>query len=115
MLKIEEKYLSDHQKQLREKCEVKYLAEKLCLTLNSKEKYVLDYRNLKQYLKLGIKLTKVHRVIKFQQSPWLREYIEKNTQFRQQARNKFEKDIYNIIVFMGRRVRMSESTLMLES
>ena len=86
---IKKSYLSDTQNKMGEQIGEKYKTEKLCLTLNSKVKYKLHYRNLKQYMKLGLKLTKVHRVLKFQQSPMLREYIDLNTHFGQEATTKF--------------------------
>jgi hypothetical protein len=62
---------------------------------------VVHYVALKQALELGLKLTKIHRVIKFNQSPWLRPYIEMNNLLRRGAQNDFEdgffKDMVNII------------------
>ena len=43
---------------------------------------------------LGLKLNKAHRVLEFDQSPWLKECIEFNTQKRTQAKNSFAKDIF---------------------
>ena len=54
--------------------------KKLVLTLFDKENYVLHFENLKQYLRLGLKLKKIQRVLEFNQSQWLKPYIEFNTQ-----------------------------------
>ena len=71
---------------------------KLVPNLNDKTKYIVHYRNLKLYLSLGMRLTKVHRVLSFQQSSWLRKYIEFNTEKRKQAANDFEKDFFKLLV-----------------
>ena len=71
--------------------------DKLVSTFLPKTNYVLHYKNLKQYLEEGMILKKVHRGIKFYQSPWMEPYIRKNTELRKEAKNAFEKDFFKLM------------------
>ena len=71
--------------------------EKLIRSFLPKNHYVLHYKNLKQYLEEGMILKKVHRGIKFVQSPWMEPYIRKNTDLRKEAKNAFEKDFFKLM------------------
>ena len=90
--------LSPYCKQIQEKFGISIgQVSKLVPTLLNKTKYVLHYRNLQLYLEQGLKLKKVHRVLEFNQSPWLKQYIEYNTNKRMQARKAFEKDFFKLM------------------
>ena len=52
---------------------------KLVQHLGNKSNYVLHYKKIQLYFSLGMKLTKVHRILKFKQSDWLKKYIDFNT------------------------------------
>ena len=66
--------------------------KKLVPNLKDKKGYVVHIKALDQALKHGLKLKKVHRVIEFQQSRWVKAYIMLNTRLRKDAKNEFEKD-----------------------
>jgi hypothetical protein len=74
--------------------------EKLPMLLNTlydKERYVVHYTNLKQYLKKGLKLEKIHKLLEFSQSDSLKVYIDFNTALRTKATNDFEKDFFKLM------------------
>ena len=72
-------------------------AEKLISNLKNKSNYVVHYENLKLYKNLGLKITKIHRGIKFEESAWLEKYINLRTKLRIEAKksgNNFEVDFF---------------------
>lgn len=72
--------------------------KKLILDLERKTNYVIHYANLKQALSLGMRLEKVHRILKFTQSTWLKTYVELNTNLRIKATSKFAKDFFKLVL-----------------
>ena len=88
--------LSDYCKKIADEYEIKVGdVEKLIPNLGNKTNYVLHYRNLQLYLSLGMKLTKIHRVLKFKQSDWMKKYIDFNTEKEQMLLIVLEKIFLN--------------------
>ena len=91
--------LSKYCKKIADKYEIKIgdvkkLIRKLCNKIN----YVVHYRNLQLYLYLGMKLAKIHRVLKLNQSDWMKKYFDFNTEKRMNAANDFEKGFLKLMI-----------------
>src|SRR5678816_4255665 len=96
---ITDEMLSPYARELAGKLGVKTSnkIEKLVPNLYAKNNYVLHYRNLQFYVAMGLKVVKIHKILEFDQSRWLKPYIEFNTVKRQAASNSFEKDLFKLM------------------
>ena len=70
---------------------------KLLCHFNNLKNSIVHYKILQLYLKLGMKITKIHRCIQFTQSNFISPYIKFNTEQRQKAKNNFEKDFWKLL------------------
>ena len=46
---------------------------------------------------MGVKVTKVHKILTFDEKPFLKEYIDLNTEMRKQSKNDLEKDLFKLM------------------
>ena len=73
--------LSKYCKEIADEYDIKIGdVKKLIPNSGNKTKYVFHYRNLQLYLFLGVKLTKIHRVLRFKQSDLMKKYVDFNTE-----------------------------------
>ena len=97
-IKVTDDMLSDYCREIKDKFKIcSGNVHKLIPNLNDKKNYVIHEELLKLYLNLGLKLKKIHRVLEFSEKPWLKEYIDFNTEKRKNAKNAFEKDFFKLM------------------
>ena len=89
--------IKDNESGYRQREKSKARTEKLILDQNNKTEYMVHYRMLKFYVKLGVKVTKIHRVIKFKQDYTCSDYIQNNTNKRATAKTEAEKDVRKLM------------------
>lgn len=70
---------------------------KLLTTLLDKERYVIHYRALKQAVKHGLVIKKIHRALEFNQEKWLENYVSFNTRKRNEAKNEFDRMFFKLM------------------
>ena len=73
------------------------MLKKLIPNLGDKVRYVVHYKTLRYYLSLGMKLARVHRVLSFKQSNWLKKYVDFSTEKRKQNNDEFSKHLYKLL------------------
>ena len=90
--------------------------EKLIMDQTNKQRYFLQYRDLKFHIRHGIRIVKVYTVSKFKQSPWLAKYNKYNTEQRKKAKTEFEKHFYKLMKnsFYGKTIENIRKLLNLE-
>ena len=69
---------------------------KLITNLNDKYYYVTHYKCLKLCLPQGMQLAKIHRILSFSQSAFVRLFIEYCNSQRQNAKTDFESGLYKL-------------------
>lgn len=84
---------------LRKRSEaLRYKSTKLVTDMTDKDKYVVHYRNLQTYVKLGIKIKKIWRGFKFKQKRYLKPFIDLCTQKRIAAETVNQKNHFKLFM-----------------
>ena len=95
---IGEEDVSPYTKDLAAACKVNlHACKKLCLSLKPKTRYTVHYLTLQCYLRHGLVLTRIHKVISFRQSLWLQDFMKFTTGKRRSATNEFDRMLYKSV------------------
>ena len=95
-MKIGEEFLSSYEQQFNQPGTK---TEKQLETLFSKTEYVCHYSMLKFLVEQGLIITKLHKVLRFRQSDFLKVYIDMNTRLRQEIGiSEFKKNFFKLLI-----------------
>ena len=95
---VQDEWLSDFQFSLKEQYNIpEAKVPKLLRTLFDKRNYVVHYKLLQLYVQLGLRITKLHRVLQFNLERWLEPYITLNSNMRKNTTNKFQQNNYKLM------------------
>ena len=95
---VENEWLSEYQHSIKNQNRLPSSnVKKLLQTLFNKWNYVVHYKLLQLYVKLGLRVIKVHKVLQFTQSPWLEPYISLNSRMRKEATSVFAQNYYKLM------------------
>lgn len=98
---ITDDMLSPYNKLVKEKFNLgKSKGKKLICNLLPKKNYLSDFRNIKFWIQIGVKVTKVHEIYEFEMDDWLAPFIKNNNEKRKEAedvkKNEFEGQYYKL-------------------
>ena len=97
-IKLKDELLSSYCLEIKNKYDIKSGdINKVVPHLMWKKNYVVHYRNLKHYLSQWLVLRKVHNILEFKQSAWMKSYIDFNTQERKEATNEADKNQFKLL------------------
>ena len=71
-------------------------AKNLICDWTGKRTYLIHYRMLKLFVRLGMIVDKIYEIISFKQSKWLGKNISFNTQKKDNTKSGFEKNVYKL-------------------
>jgi hypothetical protein len=77
--------------------DAKHTATKLIGSFRERKNYVVHFSTLKTYLRLGMKLKKIHRILAFNQSNFMAPYIEYIAKLRAETNSKWENKTYKLL------------------
>ena len=90
--------LSPYARYIAEKHELTIAkSSKLISSLTEKTRYVIHEMNLKQAVDAGLILTKIHRLVEYNQRPWMKDFLNFNINERKESKNEFEKGFFKIM------------------
>ncbi len=93
---ITESDLSPVMKEYMKENEIKFSPVRNLVGVMRAEKILLTTPLLQFYMKHGLKLKKIHRVLSFKQSPWMQSYIDFNTKQRTLATSTEDKNLFKL-------------------
>ena len=106
-LYIDDNMLSDTLRWMMDETNTAHVpCTKLVSNLRDKTRYVTHHRCLQFYLKHGLELTKIHRVVSFTQRPFMLPFIRYCNEGRKNAESDFESSLYKLLAnaFYGKTV-----------